>query len=70
MLRKLSKREKLKEHEMARRKVVLWYTAVKELPKNMRKIAVEESVNGKDRKKDCRGGVSESYRGVDGREGI
>ena len=55
---------------MARRRVVLWYTAVKELPKNMRKIAVEESVNGNGRGKDCRGGVSESYRGVDGREGI
>ena len=38
--------------------------------KNMRKIAVKESVNGNGRKKDCRGGVSESYRGVDGREGI
>ena len=55
---------------MARRRVVLWYTAVKELPKNMKKIAVEESVNGNGREKDCRGGVSESYRGVDGREGI
>ena len=43
---------------------------MKELPKNMRKIAVEESVNGNGRGKDCRGGVSESYRGVDGREGI
>ena len=31
---------------MARQRVVLWYTAVKELHKNMRKIAVEESING------------------------
>ena len=37
----------------------------------MRKIAVEESINGNGTgKKDCREGVSESYRGVDGREGI
>ena len=66
----MSLREKSKEHEMARRRVVLWYTALKELPKNMRKISVEESVNVKVRVKECRGGDSESYRGVDGREGI
>ena len=36
----------------------------------MRKIAVEESIDGNGMRKDCRGGVTESYRGVDGREGI
>ena len=55
---------------MARRRVVRWYTAVKELPKNMRKIAVKESIDDNGTRKDCRGGVIESYKGVDGREGI
>ena len=36
----------------------------------MRKIAVKESIDDNGMRKDCRGGVIESHKGVDGREGI